>query len=58
MDETLSCCCNCKFSSGSSGDLYCYKTGVSVYEYAACFMYEEKIRKKANDNEGNSINKQ
>ncbi|MBQ6169771.1 MAG: hypothetical protein IJK30_07440 [Ruminococcus sp.] len=46
MDENITCCLNCKCSSGRSDNLYCYRLGTPVDKYSACLMYEDRLRTK------------
>lgn len=46
LDESISCCQNCKYSSGSMDNLYCYRIGINVDNCDACLMYENRLNRK------------
>ncbi len=58
MDENITCCQNCKYSSGSSDNLYCYRLGTPVDKYSVCLMHEDRHRAKEGYYEKSSSNEQ
>lgn len=58
MDENITCCQNCKYSFGSSDNLYCYRLGTLVDKYSACLMHEGRLSSKEGYYEKSSSNEQ